>query len=130
NATNLKIKRQKAFEYGYSYDEFVMHNHAPLHSFLLDLSQLDVKNAVYYDDQRYMEDYLLTLQLFSEENADWDGLAQNVYIGDYLHSVDRQHTLAFSGEDERDTTLNDPLYQLCSARIRTVQQRLLTKKTG
>src|SRR5690606_4492692 len=61
NATNLKIKRQKAFEYGYSYDEFVMHNHAPLHSFLLDLSQLDVKNAVYYDDQRYMEDYLLTL---------------------------------------------------------------------
>src|SRR5690606_2799701 len=50
NATNIKVTRTKAFEYGYSYDDFVMHNHAPLHSFLLDLSQLDVKNAVYYDD--------------------------------------------------------------------------------
>ena len=69
---------------------------------MLDLTQLDLSRIVYYDDQRFMEDYFLTLQLFTRENADWASLAKNVYIGDYIHSVNRTQALAFSDKKERE----------------------------
>ncbi len=117
SVTGLLLDRKHTFEYGYSYQEFVLCNHAPLHSIMLDLERLDLSRIVYFEDQRYMEDYLLTLQLFTEDNCDWDGLKENFYIGDYIHSIDRAHTLAFSDEKERQALLSSPEYMLCEQRI-------------
>lgn len=123
-STGEILERQRKFEYGNSYEDFVGHNHAPIHSFMLDTQQIDMSNIVYFDDQRYMEDYLLTLQLFKRDNADWDGLRQNVYIGDYIHSVDRAHTLAFSNESDRDALLRNLEYRSCEQRIKDIRKRL------
>ncbi|MEI5668087.1 glycoside hydrolase family 99-like domain-containing protein [Bosea sp. CCNWLW174] len=125
NSTGLRLQRSRMFEYGYSYEEFVGHNHAPLHSFLMDMSRIDLAKIVYHDDQRYMEDYLLTLQLFTKDNCDWDSLSENFYIGEYIHSVDRAHTLAFSDDAARQALLDDPEYQLCETRIQELRQRLM-----
>jgi lipopolysaccharide biosynthesis protein/SAM-dependent methyltransferase len=124
SSTGLRLARSRRYERGYSYEEFIQNNHAPLHSFLMDMSQIDVSDVIYYDNQRYMEDYLLTLQIFRRDNCDWDSLSQNVYIGEYIHSIDRPHTLAFASEAERKEMLTDPLYQLCESRIVETRLRL------
>lgn len=118
----LLVDRKKAFEYGYSFEDFLGCNHAPLHSFMLDLDGIDVSNIKYYADQRYMEDYLLTLQIFNRDNSDWDGLNLNIYLGDYIHSLDRGHTLALSDNDARQSLLSDPEYLKCEARIKEVRK--------
>jgi hypothetical protein len=118
------VDRTRLYEYGYSYEEFLDHNHAPLHSFILDLGQLDLSNIIYFDDQKYMEDYLLTLQLFSKENADWEGLKSNFYIGDYIHSVDREHTLALTNEQERLSLLESQEYIICDQRICDIRNKI------
>lgn len=126
-ANGYFIERIKEYEYGNSYEEFVNLNHAPLHSFLMDVSKLDIKNIFFHEDQRYMEDYFLTLQLFRRDNCDWDGLVQNVYIGDYIHSIDRAHTLAFSSDSrdaDRQALLESPEYLLCEQRIIDLRRAL------
>lgn len=122
--TGLFLDRKSEFVHGYSYDDFFNLNHAPLHSFMLDLTQLDLSRIVYYDDQRFMEDYFLTLQLFTRENADWASLAKNVYIGDYIHSVNRAQTLAFSDKKEREALYSNPEYMLCEERICALRFKL------
>jgi hypothetical protein len=124
-ARGVFLERSKAYEYGYSYADFVQHNHAPLHSFLLDITKLDVSSLRFYDDQRYMEDYLLTLQLFTEQNCDWESLNCNLYVGDYIHSIDRPHTLAFTDDSDRQRLLQDPEYVLCDKRIEALRFELL-----
>jgi hypothetical protein len=123
SANGVILERKRTYEYGYTFDDFLRYNHAPLHSFMLDMEQLDVGNLTYFEDQRYMEDYLLTLQLFTRGNADWEGLAENVYIGDYIHSVDRTHTLAFSDTQEREKIFMDPEYILSEQRICDMRAR-------
>ena len=121
---SLIIKREKNFEYGYTYDEFVDHNHAPIHSFMLDLKGIDLSKVIYHDDQCYMEDYYLTLQLFTQDNADWEGLSNDVYIGDYIHCTDRDQTLAIHCDEERNTLLNDDNYKRDQNRISILQSQL------
>ncbi len=116
--------RRRAFEYGVSHDDFVRQNHAPLHSVLLDVEQLDRASLVYFDDQRYMEDYLMTLQLFREDNSDWEGLRMNHYVGDYVHSIDRTHTLALGDDAVREALLRDPEYLVCEQRIVDMRRRV------
>lgn len=118
------LKRERAFEYGYTYADFLSVNHAPLHSFMLDVAQLDFSEVIYHDDQKYMEDYYLTLQLFREHNADWDSLAENMYLGDYIHSVDRNHTLAFADEVERQALLMNGEYQIAERRIHEMRRQI------
>jgi lipopolysaccharide biosynthesis protein/protein-L-isoaspartate O-methyltransferase len=122
---SLFIERTKGYEYGYSYADFLRQNHAPLHSFLLDLSKLDVSALLYHEEQRYMEDYFLTLQLFTEQNCDWESLRFNCYIGDYIHSVDRPHTLAFTDDAERQKILKDSAYVSCENHITNLRLALL-----
>ena len=126
-ASGRFIERTKEYEYGNGYDDFVNMNHAPLHSFLMDISKLDIENVFFYEDQRYLEDYFLTLQLFRRDNCDWESLAQNYYIGDYIHSEDRVQTLAFSSDSRdgaRQALLEDPEYQLCEKRINDLRASL------
>ncbi len=125
NASGLRLERSRSFEYGYSYYDFLQNNHAPLHSFLIDVSKINLDDITYYDDQRYMEDYLLTLQLFTGENCDWEDLQNNFYIGDYIHSIDRAHTLAFLDDSERQDMLKNPEYKICARRIDDLRQRLI-----
>jgi lipopolysaccharide biosynthesis protein len=115
------IERKKVYEYGYSYEDFLQHNHAPLHSFMLDMRKIDLNNLIYFDDQRYMEDYFLTLQIFDQDNCDWDGLKKNSYIGDYIHSIDRTHTLAIADQCEREKLLISTEYKRCEKRISELQ---------
>jgi lipopolysaccharide biosynthesis protein/SAM-dependent methyltransferase len=129
NATGVWLERSRRYENGYSYEDFVANNHAPLHSFLIDLSRIDLTDIVYHDDQRYMEDYFLTLQIFKKDNCDWDGLKLNFYIGDYIHSVDRAHTLAFVTDSERQAKLRDPEYRVCEGRINELRRKLVGART-
>ena len=115
--TGTISKRTREFEYGYSYEDFIYDNHAPIHSFMLDLDQIDLAKIVYHQDQKYMEDYYLTLQIFTKDNADWESLSLNHYIGDYIHSTDREHTLAIANEEEKNKLLDDPVYQRDEKRI-------------
>ena len=115
--TGRYMERKRAFEYGYTYDEFMNYNTAPLHSFMLDLKQLDLGRIVHFEDQRFMEDYFLLMQLVNRDNADWQGMAENVYIGDYIYSVDRAQTLAILDEQERQSLLSSPEYMVCEQRI-------------
>ncbi len=124
STTELLKERKRVYEYGGTYADFICRNHSPLHSFLLDMTQLNLDHISYFDDQRYMEDYLLTLQLFTKENTDWDSLNENHYIGDYIHSLDRSHTLAFSDEHERRSLLFNPEYMVCEQRICDVRKAL------
>ncbi|MNM69841.1 hypothetical protein D3C81_814570 [compost metagenome] len=122
--TGQILKRSPKFEYGYSYEDFFNNNHTPLHGFLLDITKIDLANLVYHDDHRYMEDYFLTLQLFTRDNTDWESLHENVYVGDYIHSIERDHTLAFTDDTERQKLLTDPEYQACEKRINDLRRKL------
>ena len=124
NAKMLCIDRSSLYEYGYSYEDFIDHNHAPLHSFLIDTTQFNFDNIEYDENQKYMEDYFLTLQLFTKENTDWNSLKENRYIGDYIHSIDRQHTLAFSEDSIRAKLLKDEKYLACDKKINELRKRI------
>jgi hypothetical protein len=75
-----------------------------------------------------MEDYLLTLQIITKENSDWEGLQQNVYIGDYIHSVNREHTLALTDENARQMLLQTDEYKLCESRINEIRKMISERK--
>ncbi|SIQ32051.1 glycoside hydrolase family 99-like domain-containing protein [Aquipseudomonas alcaligenes] len=122
------LERRPNFEYGFSYEDFITNNHTPLHGFLLDMSQIDLSTLIYHDDHRFMEDYFLTLQLFTKSNTDWDSLRENTYIGDYIHSIERNHTLAFTDETEKQTILKNPQYQLCEKRIHDLRKLIINRK--
>lgn len=129
-ATNYKyaegviVNRERTYEYGCSYDEFIEFNHAPLHSFMLDLSKIDRQKIIYHENQKFMEDYYMTLQIFTMENSDWKALDMNKYIGDYMHSVDRSHTLAFSNNRDRMELLNSEEYKCCEQWILEIKNKM------
>ena len=118
----LIIDRAKRFEYGYAYSDFLAHNCVPIHSFIVHAEALQLEGVAWHEDQRFMEDYFLTLQLFSKGNADWRGLRDNFYIGDYIHSIDRAHTLAFYDDRELEKLHGDEVYLLCLQRIQELQR--------
>ena len=126
----LLLKRVKQFEFGGSYEDFLYNNHAPLHSFMLDLTQLHVKSVKYYDEHKYMEDYFLALQLFTADNCDWQSLSLNKYIGDYIYSVDREHTLAFNDDGDKTEILKDAHYTQCEQRINDLRQPIYKALTA
>lgn len=117
-------ERKKYYEYGSTYEKFVDLNHAPLHSFMIDIDGIDLENIVYFDDMKYMEDYYLTLQVFTKDNADWESLKFKHYIGDYMHSVDAEHTLAFANDAEREAILRDKIYVRCEERICKLREKI------
>jgi len=125
NKSGFLIGRDTTFEYGYSYDDFLSDNHAPIHSFILNIEKLNLSKVTYHQDQKYMEDYYLTLQLFTKENCDWGSLSHDRYIGDYIHSTDGEHTLAISDHIEKSKLLDDPLYLRDEQRIKELRDGLV-----
>jgi hypothetical protein len=120
---SLIIDRARQFEYGYDYSDFIAHNSIPLHSFIMDVEGLCLEHVVWSDDQMFMEDYFLTLQLFTASNADWRGLRDNTYVGDYVHSIDRAHTLAILDDDQRDRLHANEDYLRCLQRVQGMQRQ-------
>jgi hypothetical protein len=118
--------RNRHYQYGYSYDDFLTANVAPLHSFMLDLSQLNVAGLEYFEDQRFLEDYSLLLQLVRRGNTDWKGLSQDTYIGDYIRYLDNRNTLAVADWDRGDAIRNSPEFKLCERRVRDLRDSLKT----
>jgi lipopolysaccharide biosynthesis protein len=126
SATGCIIKRDKIYDYGETYRDFIEHNHAPLHSFLLDLDQCDLQAITYFDDMKYMEDYYLTMQLFTRDGTDWASLRTCDFIGDYIHRIGCDtHTLALTDEQQRLDLLSSESYRICEARIKALRDRLL-----
>jgi hypothetical protein len=124
--TGCTIKREKIYDYGETYRDFVEHNHAPLHSFLLNLDKCDLEAVTYFDDMKYMEDYYLTMQLFTRAGTDWASLRTCGFIGDYIHRIGCDtHTLALTDEQQRTDLLNSESYRVCEARIKALRDRLL-----
>lgn len=127
--TGMILKRDKTYEYGFSYEEFIKLNHAPLHSFMLNLDKIDLSTIHYYEDMKFMEDYYLTLQLFSQKNTDWVSLRNDNYIGDYIHRTGgASNTLALNNDDERRALLKSTHYVECEKRITELRRKLTTMR--
>ncbi|KPY14201.1 glycoside hydrolase family 99-like domain-containing protein [Pseudomonas savastanoi] len=124
------IKRNKTYEYGFTYHEFLDVNHAPLHSFMMDTTKIDISSLHYFEDQKFMEDYYLTLQVFDENNTDWASLQDNFYVGDYLHCTDRSHTLAISDTVSRDTVITNIEFEKCKKRVEDLKVEIKKKLNG
>jgi len=123
--TGTILKRDRTYEYGFSYEEFIRLNHAPLHSFMLNLDKIDLGRLHYHDDMKFMEDYYLTLQLFTPKETDWASLRQCNFIGDYIHRVgDESNTLALHDEKARQALLTSHHYVVCEERITELRRKL------
>jgi lipopolysaccharide biosynthesis protein len=122
--SEMLLERNRHYQYGYSYDDFLTVNVAPLHSFMLDLSQLNVAGLEFFEDQRFLEDYFLLLQLVTRDNTDWKGLAQDAYIGDYVRFGDNRNTLAIADPRLGEAIRKTPDYLLCERRIRDLKSSL------
>jgi hypothetical protein len=127
--SEMLVERSRQHQFGYSYGDFLTVNVAPLHSIMLDMSQLDVAGLKFFEDQRFLEDYFLLLQLVTRDNTDWKGLAQDVYIGDYIRFADNRNTLAIADQQMGEEIRKTPDYLLCERRIRDLRNSL-RKQTG
>lgn len=124
--TGLILKRERVYDYGHSYSEFLHCNHAPLHSFMLDLDQIDLSAITHHDDMKYMEDYYLTLQLFNRRDTDWASLKSDEFVGDYIHREgDATNTLAVSDVQARKELLKSEHFLLCEARIKALREKVM-----
>lgn len=108
--------RTKPWESGKSYTEFLEGNFLPLHSIMFDLERINLNSVKYFPFHPYMEDYYFLLQVVDEENADWESLNHNFYIGDYCFRVNGNNTLAV---DEKTCQLLEASddYQQCLKRV-------------
>ncbi|WP_415844500.1 glycoside hydrolase family 99-like domain-containing protein [Stutzerimonas zhaodongensis] len=125
--TGLIVKRERVYDYGFSYSEFLHCNHAPLHSFMLNLDRIDLGAITYFDDMKYMEDYYLTLQLFNRRDTDWASLQSEAFIGDYVHREgDATNTLAVSDLQARKELLSSKHFLRCEGRIKALRERVMS----
>lgn len=125
--TGLILARDRTYTYGYTYDDFVNVNHAPIHSFMLDVSKCDIHSVKYAPDMKYLEDYYLTLQLFTREGTDWKSLENEFFIGDYIHRVGcaNSNTLAVNDQEQRAVLLASESYVRSEQLIKELRAEIL-----
>lgn len=122
----LVINREVEFIAGHSYKEFLLRNHAPLHSFMLNLDRIDLSQITYHPGMKYMEDYFLTLQIFGEECTDWGSLDEERFIGDYKHRQGcDNHTLALIDKSKKKALLHLDSYMACEAWIVKMRRQVM-----
>ena len=123
--SGMLVRREKVYDFGETYEDFLLNNHAPLHSFMLDLDRVDVNRIHFYDDMKYMEDYYLTLQIFTREETDWDSLRNGVFIGDYIHRRNGEsHTLATTDVKDKSRIMSEDHYRICEKRINDMRRKI------
>jgi len=119
------VSKELTYEYGTDYKGFVNKNHSPIHSMMIDLSKIDKKKIKYFDGQKYMEDYYLTLQIVTENNTDWESLTFKKYIGDYMHFIDEKiNSLAIHDSN----ILQNEEYMKCEEKIHQLRLSLNAAK--
>ena len=118
------FKRGRLYEYNTTYDDFLTVNHCPLHGVLFDRHALAGRSITYRPHQRYLEDYVLLLQVIRSDNTDWDALTLNQYVGEYRHLVDGTHTLAVVDQAERAEILQSAEYLEATAWVHRLQAHL------
>lgn len=119
--------RDRYYEARGSYNSFLENNFAPIHSYLIDRHIVDLSKVKLPVDQKYMEDYLMLLQIVDQDNADWDGLNENVYIGDYLHYINGSSTVSVMDDAMRKEIARSAIYKSCKARVAALQAELISK---
>lgn len=119
------LSRERIYESGNTFHDHCRRNIAPLHSFMLCLDHFDVTTVAYIPNMKYLEDYYFTLQVLTEGEVDWDSLALNVYIGDYIHRTgEGKNTLALLDEERKAVLLQDEACRLCEKEIAELKDRL------
>jgi lipopolysaccharide biosynthesis protein len=116
-------KRSAVYNYGKSYKDFYNNNHTPIHGFMLDVTRINLLDLEYVRCMKYMEDYYLTLQIFTENDTDWNSLQEGKFIGDYYHYEDKVQTLANIDQDQRIKLISLPEYAKCEENIQLLRQK-------
>jgi lipopolysaccharide biosynthesis protein/ubiquinone/menaquinone biosynthesis C-methylase UbiE len=125
NVSEQMIKaRHIVYDYGKNFKDFFKTNHTPVHGFLLDISKINLSAIEYDPAMMYLEDYYLTLQIFTEEETDWKSLHQRQFIGDYYHYEDKPQTLANLVAGERVQLLNSPDYLACKEKVEVLKRKI------
>lgn len=124
SSSNRFIERTKVWLEKTKYEDFIVDNFIPLHSFILDLNRVNVKNVKYFETHKYMEDYYLLLQLVTKENTDWKSLSLNHFIGDYRFDETGENTLAVEIE-KVENIINNKEFIECLERINTLKKNLI-----
>ena len=114
------INRERAYETGNNYHDFLSSNFAPLHSILFKTKAVNLDEIKFNRDQVYMEDYHFMLQAMNLNNVSWQLAESNIYIGDYVHAVNRVNTLAVSDVKKSDI-LKMPRYMEDAESVRHLQ---------
>jgi lipopolysaccharide biosynthesis protein len=121
--------RSVVYDWGRSYEDFLDNNFTPIHGFMMNLDLIKTEDISFHTDQKYMEDYFLTLQIFNVDNTDWDSLNNNIFIGDYNHraSSATSNTLALLDQEKRDNLLSDLEYLKCQAYVDELRLKILNE---
>ena len=128
NLGEKKIKTRKVvYDFGKDYERFYDQNNTPIHGFMLNKSLIDLEQIEFYEDMKYMEDYFLTLQIFTKDDTDWESLKQRKVVGDYFIFEDKAQTLANLTDDERRRILSKPDYLKDQNRIDALRQKIHSK---
>ncbi|MBY8957981.1 glycoside hydrolase family 99-like domain-containing protein [Pseudomonas sp. MIS38] len=124
--SGLITARDRTYTYGHTFEDFLNVNHAPIHSFMLDISKCNTEAIEYFADMKYMEDYYMTLQLFTKNETDWKSLETDFFVGDYIHRIDSEdsNTLAINDKDQRASLLSSEPYLLSEKRIKELRTRV------
>jgi hypothetical protein len=127
----LVVNRDVEFIMGHTYDEFLLRNHAPLHSIMFNLDRIDLDGISYHADMKYMEDYFLTLQIFGADITDWDALNEDRFLGDYIHREGcDNHTLALADDVAKKALLEYEPYMRCEAQIVEMRRQLMIRSAS
>lgn len=121
NEQNMIVARERTYQYGFSYEEFLENNHAPIHSYLLDSGKVDLQQVDLPKGMRFLEDYLMLMQLADRDNTDWLGLSRNIYVGDYMHYHHGVGTLSIVDTDAREKVLQTEDYLSASSQLDTLR---------
>ncbi|HAE42511.1 MAG TPA: hypothetical protein DCG34_06260, partial [Clostridiales bacterium] len=121
---NRLIKRSVVYNYGKDYENFLTRNHSPIHGIMLNLSKINLDEINYYEDMKYMEDYYLTLQIFTKGETDWDALPEQKFVGDYYHYEDKAQTLAIIDQSLRNQLIASQNYAKCEDRINEMRFKI------
>jgi hypothetical protein len=128
NLAEEKIKtRTVVYNQGKDYESFYNHNHTPIHGFMLNMSLINSEQIRFYEDMKYMEDYFLTLQIFTKEDTDWESIKQRKFVGDYYIFEDKAQTLANLSVVERMQILSKPDYRKDQSRIDALRNTIRRK---
>jgi lipopolysaccharide biosynthesis protein/SAM-dependent methyltransferase len=125
NRTNLIVARNRVYDWGHTWEDFFKLNIAPIHSFMVNLDLVEVQQIKYFPDMKFLEDYYLTLQIFSPTGTDWGSLRRDFFVGDYItRRGGENQTLAIHCPIEREKTVASEEFQRSERRIAELKARI------